>query len=238
MTAAHHLAPGAAPQNPAAILEHLRRAILMGDVEPGAWLRQTDLATHFGVSRTPVREALRALERESLVTIVPNHGARVTPLSLEDFEEIYALRAGIEGLAARRVAEVATADDIATLSDRLTGLRVLLSEGDVRPYLRAEWALRLTCYRLTRRDRLVATILHLRGLAERYLRHAFQDDADTRDSFEYHQELVAALARGDGAEAERINREALDWTLRRAWPFVRDRVNEATHELALRGAPT
>jgi GntR family transcriptional regulator, rspAB operon transcriptional repressor len=202
------------------VIDQLRRAILLGDLVPGAWLRQVDLAAHFGVSRTPIREALRSLEREGLVRIVPNHGARVSPLSLADFEEIYALRSGIEGLAARKAAEAARPEDHALLVMQVDELATIAGRRQVLPYLRAEWSLRLACYRLTRRERLVATILHLRGLAERYLRLAFQEEADTRDSWAFHRDLVAAIGRNDGARAEEVNREALEWTLRRAWSSV------------------
>lgn len=202
------------------VIDLLRRAILHRDIAPGAWLRQADLAAHFGVSRTPIREALRSLEREGLVRIVPNHGARVSPLTLADFEEIYALRTGIEGLAARKAAEAARPADHVRLVEQLEGLTEIVQSRLVVPYLRAEWSLRLACYRLTRRDRLLATILHLRGLAERYLRLAYRDEADMHDSWAFHRDLVAAIGHNDGAAAEQVNREALQWTLRRAWSSV------------------
>lgn len=220
----HHLPPSLGFGGPESILSHIRHAILKGDLEPGAWLRQTDLAEHFRVSRTPIREALRALEREGLVRIVPNHGTRVESLSLDDFEEIYALRAGIEGLAARKAAEAATTDDHARLVERLEVLGDMALEGPLLPYLRAEWSLRLACYGLAGRERLIETILHLRGLAERYLRFAYQVEDDMRDSYLFHQHLVQAIARGDGDAAEHTNREALQWTLRRAWPFIKEKI--------------
>ena len=215
------------PAGTDSVVDRLRRAILVGEIDPGAWLRQVDLAAHFGVSRTPIREALRSLEREGLVRIVPNHGARVSPLSLADFEEIYALRTGIEGLAARKAAEAARPEDIANLVTQLDGLAAIARERQVLPYLRAEWSLRLACYRLTRRERLLATILHLRGLAERYLRLAYQDEADIHESWAFHRDLVAAIGHNDGARAELVNREALQWTLRRAWSSVGARVEPA-----------
>jgi GntR family transcriptional regulator, rspAB operon transcriptional repressor len=224
--ARHHLPNGPEGGGPESVLTHLRESILRGELEPGAWLRQEDLAQHYNVSRTPVREALRALEREGLVRIVPNHGARVAPLSLNDFEEIYALRSGIEGLAARRAAEAAGDGDHPDLHARLERLAEAARTLPLQPYLREEWALRLACYRLTSRERLLSTILHLRGRAERYLRYAYQVEADTRQSFTFHRELVEAIVRGDDATAERTNRDALDWAFRRAWPFVKAAIEE------------
>ncbi len=66
----------------------LRQMILLGEVEPGAWLRQKELTEWFGMSRTPVREALRTLSKEGLVELLSNYGARIAPLSLEEFEEL------------------------------------------------------------------------------------------------------------------------------------------------------
>lgn len=202
------------------VLSQLRRAILRGEIEPGAWLRQTDLAEHYEVSRTPVREALRALDREGLVRLVPNHGAQVTPLSLETFEEIYALRSGIEGLAARTAAITATEGAHALLRSRITELKHVARSSPLPEYLDQEWRLRLTIYELTSRTNLVHTIRTLREAAERYLRLAYRLDADLQESFGFHERLVAAVIAGDGNAAEVINREALQWTLGKAWPVL------------------
>ena len=85
-----------------AVLVEVRARILRGDIAPGAAVRQEDLAASLGVSRVPVREALRMLESEGHVTYVAHRGYRVTELDLDDLEEIYHLRALIEDDLARR----------------------------------------------------------------------------------------------------------------------------------------
>jgi DNA-binding GntR family transcriptional regulator len=85
-----------------AVLVELRHRILRGDVAPGSPLRQEDLAASLGVSRVPVREALRILESEGHVTYIPHRGYRVTELDLDDLEELYHLRALIEDDLVRR----------------------------------------------------------------------------------------------------------------------------------------
>ena len=85
-----------------AVLVEVRARILRGELAPGAPVRQEDLATSLGVSRVPVREALRMLESEGHVTYVPHRGYRVTELDLQEFEEIYHLRALLEDDLARR----------------------------------------------------------------------------------------------------------------------------------------
>ena len=93
----------------------LRRCILEGDLEPGARLQEVELAAQLGVSRTPVREALRALSSQGLVEILPNRGARVARWSVRDLEEIYELRVMLESHAAQRAASRMSHAEVAVL---------------------------------------------------------------------------------------------------------------------------
>lgn len=93
----------------------LRKAILQGDLEPGERLIQEELATALGVSRMPVREALRKLEIEGLIELVPHRGAIVKSLNIEDVEEIYVLRATLERLAVKGSVEKMKEEDIKRL---------------------------------------------------------------------------------------------------------------------------
>lgn len=94
-------APGGAVQR---ISDELMEEIRSGRTAPGSWLRQESLAARFGVSRQPVREALRTLEAAGLVELVPNRGALVLSPSLRDVREMFALRAQLEGFAAELAA--------------------------------------------------------------------------------------------------------------------------------------
>lgn len=203
------------------VYNQLREMILMSKLQPGEWLRQEQLARLFGVSRTPVREALHMLAQEQLVEFVPNYGVRVVPLSWEEFEELYALRIGLEGLAARLTAEQATEEDIAALRKALEDIAALAEQGDLREYLREEWKFRLKCYAILKRPRLMQKIKHLREHAERYLRLAYTVEGKVHESLDFHRRLLEAIANHDSAAAERINQDALRWTLQNAGPMVR-----------------
>ncbi|MCW2721893.1 MAG: hypothetical protein QOG20_4753 [Pseudonocardiales bacterium] len=96
----------------------IRRSIMEGELAPGSRLQEVELAAQLGVSRTPVREALRTLSSEGLVEILPNRGARVARWSVEDLDEIYELRIMLEGRAAERAAGRMHAAE----TDRLTEL--------------------------------------------------------------------------------------------------------------------
>ncbi|MCS6773480.1 MAG: GntR family transcriptional regulator [Anaerolineae bacterium] len=209
------------------VYSQLREMILNSKLEPGEWLRQEQLAALFGVSRTPVREALRMLAQEQLVEFVKNHGVRVVPLSWEEFEELYALRIGLEGLAARLAAEQATDEDIASLREAFAHIEQLAQRGGLREYLREEWKFRLKCYAVLKRPRLLQKIKNLREHAERYLRLAYTVEGKVQESLDFHRRLLEAIANHNGAAAEQINQDALRWTLRNAGPIVR-KLEEST----------
>lgn len=99
-------APAALPiRGSGSVIDDLREAILVGDYRPGAKLIQEELATRFGVSRIPLREALRRLEGEGLVLMSPNRGAVVRPLVPKDVADLFELRIALETVALRRAAE-------------------------------------------------------------------------------------------------------------------------------------
>lgn len=202
------------------VYHSLRRMILYSELRPGEWLRQVELAEQFGVSRTPIREAMRSLQQEGLIEIVPNHGARVARLSLEEFEELYALRIGIEGLAARLATERIKAHEIEGLRAKLREIEALSAGEPLLIYLQEEWQFRLQLYRVTQRERLLGRVIYLREHAERYLRLAYGVEGRVAESLAFHQQLFAAVEARDALKAEAINQDALRWTLRRVSPIL------------------
>ncbi len=113
------LAPIAAPASLQHAVSQIREAIVGGQLQPGQRLVETDLAEQLGLSRGPVRDALRQLGQEGLVTIRPNRGAVVNPVSAEDVLEVYALRASLGTLALRNLlgTDRVTPEVIAHLED-------------------------------------------------------------------------------------------------------------------------
>ncbi|MFL5840255.1 MAG: GntR family transcriptional regulator, partial [Thermoleophilaceae bacterium] len=102
-------------QHVALVHERLRNAILRGEIEAGATISQTALAEQVGAGRTPLREALRMLQREGLVISEPNRRVRIADLSGDDFEELYIMRLALECVAIRITVPRLTSDDFATL---------------------------------------------------------------------------------------------------------------------------
>jgi DNA-binding GntR family transcriptional regulator len=101
------------------VLDELRQSIIAGRLAPGARLVERELTAMMGVSRTVVREALRQLESEGLISIIPNKGPVVRELTLEEAKDIYSIRAVLEGLAARRFVENASDNQIEKLQQAL-----------------------------------------------------------------------------------------------------------------------
>ena len=163
------------------VLEAVREAILTGIIAPGARLRQEELADLFGTSRIPVREALRAIEYEGLVTSEPHRGFTVTTLDADDIEEVYELRILLEGQAVRLAIPMMTDEDLIDLEDLFEALRAAPTP-DQQLAARERFYMRL--YSITARPRLVGLIARLRQEVARALRWAtIQHSGATHEAF-------------------------------------------------------
>ena len=107
------------------VFNTIREAILEGSYKPGDVLRESTIATELGVSRTPVREAIRQLELEGLVQSIPNKETVVAGITQEDVEDIYLIRSRLEGLAARKAAERITEQDLQEMEEILARLHFM-----------------------------------------------------------------------------------------------------------------
>ena len=112
------------------VANHIRQAIIHGELRRGDRIRQDEIADALGVSRIPVREAIIALDREGWLTFEANRGAFVTGLSANDVRDHYALRGYVFGLIARRAAEVVTDEEIAELAALQKAMRAARTEQD------------------------------------------------------------------------------------------------------------
>ena len=226
-----HVVPSGKGTAVSLVHAELRQRILSGRIPPGAWLRQVDLADSLSVSRMPVREALTLLGEEGLVELLPHRGARVPPLSIDELEEIYAARMGLEGLAARYASIRISGEQLETLRLTLPRLAALCSAGELQSYLSEDRAFVLTCYAASGRPRLVREVASLRERAERYLRLVFVG-ADHLRWLDYSYQLFQACAAHEPDAAETVAREALAWTLSQAKPMLEDHFGAAELEVA------
>jgi DNA-binding GntR family transcriptional regulator len=191
----------------------LRREIGALRLAPGERLPLEELAGRFRVSLTPVRHALRRLESEGLVVSVRRRGSRVAPLSVDELEEIQALRLGLETFLARRGAERCTDDALREMTDARADLEQAFEAGDLDNYIRSFWSLRDACYRCADRPRLLRALEDQRIRVERYVLYLCRDEEAFADLRRGPDDLLDACRARDGEAAEAATRDALLWVL-------------------------
>jgi DNA-binding GntR family transcriptional regulator len=196
-----------------ALVKELRDAIVTGSLRPGERLVYRDLARRFGVSVTPVRIALRELSKEGLVEMRAHAGARVSLLSLEELEEIFVIRIGVEGWLSQLGAERLTGEEIGRMAVLLDDLKQA-EEADDRPaYLQRSWAFRTRCYKAAGKPRLLERASALYALSTRYHFLTIAEVSRFSHSRSIMEEFFAACQKRDGASAKRVMEDALQWTL-------------------------
>jgi len=194
---------------PSLVAEVLREAIFRGILSGGEQLRQDEVASQFGVSRIPVREAFRQLAAEGLITLYPHRGAVVSTLSPEEVQEIYEIRIPLETLAIRLAVPKLTQADLAHAHDILHAID--LEEDSVRwGELNREF--HATLYAPAGRPRLLALISNLRANVERYLRIYISLMHHKQRSQRQHREILAACKRRDVEAAAKVLDEHLSDT--------------------------
>jgi len=197
----------------ARVAQSLRELIVRGELPEGTPLIQRDLAHRLGVSQTPIRHGLSELERAGLVEVGETGRALVRRLTREDFEETYAARLGLEGLAAR----VGAAAVGPTQLDRMRALHAQLERLGKRQavdeYLRARWDFHATCYLASGRMRLVAEVERLFWRAERYNRLVLQGSERFARSVDLYRRFLEACEHRDGEDAEAVIHESVRWAL-------------------------
>src|SRR5918994_2182749 len=195
------------------VAQSLRALIVAGQLPEGTQLVQRELATRLGVSQTPVRASIGRLEREGFVAVGSTGRAYVSRLTREDFEEIYAARLGLEGLAARLGAEAVGPKELASMRKTLGRLERAAADRDVDAYLALRWEFYGTCYRASGRRRLVEEVERLYWRSERYNRLVLSTAQRFQDSFDRYTSFFASCEANDGEAAERGVQEALRWAV-------------------------
>jgi DNA-binding GntR family transcriptional regulator len=194
---------------PSQIAVRIGRAIVDGEFQPGQKLREVDLAQAFGVSRASVREALRLVESEGLVTILPQRGAQVTTLTADEVADIFEIRANLMGLACQRLAAAAP-EFSRRLEELLKDLRTSRDDGDA--YARASLAISEFCVRNAGSKRLADLVLSFGRQTARYTKLSLATAERRRQSYVLWRDLVEALVAGKAATAERLARDLVHGT--------------------------
>lgn len=203
-------------------LEAVRERILHGVYPEGEPLRQDAMAEELGVSRIPIREALRQLEAEGLVTFAPHRGAVVSSLSLAEIDEVFSLRAEIEPDLLRRALPRLTDEEIGRAEEILDGYDRALETGDIGNWGELNWQFHSTLYAPADRPVTLGIAQRLHQQADRYLRMQLAlTDGGSRAASE-HRAIVAAVRQHDATRATRLLTQHITGAGRQLLEFLRD----------------
>jgi len=191
----------------------LRQEIAQLRRAPGERLPLQELAEGYRVSMTPIRQALRRLESEGLVVSLRHRGARVAPLSVDELEEIQAIRLGLETFLSRHGAERCTKKALAEMARARVQMERAFRRGDLDGYIATFWLLRDACYRCAERPRLIQALADQRLRVERYVRYLCRDPKEFALLRRGPDTLLEACRARDGDAAEQATRDALMFVL-------------------------
>lgn len=194
---------------PLQVADALAADIIEERYAPGERLNEVQIAARWGVSRSPLREALRILEKRGMVVLTPQRGARVTALSLDEVDQLFEMRAVLVGLASRRAAARVDADAVRRLDTMLLTLE--RSMHDAERYERASAAMTIEIASIGGSQLLAEMIGSFAHRIGRYARMGLDSATRRRTSIGHWRSLVEALQAGDADRAEAIHRRlALD----------------------------
>ncbi len=190
-------------------LDALREGIKVGRYTPGQRLIEADLTRELNVSRGPVREAMHRLAGEGLVVIEPHRGVVVRRLTREDVANLYEVREGVEGLAARLAAKhIDEGDNAKRLRAAIKQMRDVFESGDAAAYMESNESLHGLIFELSGNNALVKMVQQLRLPVFRLqFSRMMRSSAEAKnDSVDDHENVVQAILAGNPKKAERAMR--------------------------------
>jgi DNA-binding GntR family transcriptional regulator len=182
----------------------LQNEILNGKYQVGDSLIETRLSEELGVSRTPIREALRQLELEGLVQSIPNKGAIVKGISAQDIEDIYTIRMMIEGLAAKWATEKITPQELEELKDAIDLEEFYTLKNDTEHLMQFDSKFHDIIFKASKSKPLMHTLSTFHHYVQRARSIAFSSPIRSREVLEEHKAIFRAIAEGDAEKAEKL----------------------------------
>lgn len=184
------------------VFNTLRRAILKGELKPGERLMEIALADKLGVSRTPIREAIRKLELEGLVVMAPRKGAKVASITERDLNDVLEVRKGMEVLAISLACKRITGEELEKLESIEQSFQSLIESGNLTELAEMDVKFHDTIYQATNNQRLVQLLNNLREQMYRYRMEYLKDIAVRRTLAEEHKAICEALRGRDESKAQ------------------------------------
>lgn len=192
------------------VFETVREAIITGQLPPGERIMEIQLAEELGVSRTPVREAIRKLELEGLVAIIPRRGAYVAGFSLKDIIEVFEIRGALEGLAAALAAERITDAELDKLERHLVKAAELIGRADLEGMVEIDTGFHSLLYEASRNKRLANIISNLREQIQRFRQTSLSFPGRMKIALEEHRKIVEAVSARNPELARELAQEHIE----------------------------
>lgn len=175
------------------VFQTLREAILKGDLKPGERLMELQLASKLGVSRTPIREAIRMLEQEGLAVTIPRRGAEVAKMTEKDMEDVLQIREVLDELAVSLACDKMTDEQIEELEQHMIDFEESVKSEDIRRLAQADVKFHDAIYRATDNTKLINMLSNLREQIYRYRVEYLKDEKAYPTLMQEHRIIVEAL---------------------------------------------
>lgn len=183
------------------VYEELRNLILTGKIKPGTRMMEIELADDMGVSRTPIREAIRKLEKEGLVVIEPRKGAYASEVSVKDMVDILEVRSNLEGLAAYLAAERINEAELSVLEETKNKFKAAVAEGNLAEMISNDTKFHHMIVECSRNNHLIHMVEQLQELVLRFRYIYYKDFKRAEDMIPEHKRIFEEIANGNGANA-------------------------------------
>ena len=189
------------------VFERLQNDILNGKYQPGDSLIETRLSEELGVSRTPIREAIRQLELEDLVQAIPNKGVVVKGIPQQDIKDIYTIRMLIEGLAARWAAEKITDEELKELKEVLELEEFFTMKNDAQHLGQYDFKFHVIIFKASKSKPLMHTLSTFHHYVQRARKASFKTPGRALKALKEHRDIYEAIAARDAERAEKLATE-------------------------------
>lgn len=184
------------------VFHALRKGIMQGDLKPGERLMEIKLANRLGVSRTPIREAIRMLELEGLVVMIPRKGAQVAEITEKDLKDVLEVRMGLEEMAVTLACQRITDDQLENLYQASRKFENAVKEDDLTELAQADVDFHDLIYKATGNERLVQLLNNIREQMYRYRVEYLKDEEIRTSLIREHDTLLDKLRQRDMAGAK------------------------------------
>lgn len=190
----------------------LRKKILKGELQPGERLMEISLANSLGVSRTPIREAIRMLEHEGLVVMRARRGAQVAKITTQELNDVLEVRKSLEVLAIRKACERMTEEDLETFKNAETRFEELAGtdKADLTELTEADVSFHDVIYEGTKNRRLIQILGNLREQMYRFRIEYLKEAALRADLVREHRAILKAVEERDAEKAVQLIAEHID----------------------------